>query len=269
MYYSIASAHGLPSLVKDDFVTLEALAAVPGNTPPWLKDIPRQTLDTLRIERFTDRVAQALGDCPVVPSGRLSGPSATSLFNVFSSDLTELQRSITSTDLDTTLRLHLCRIRFSVFELQTARTASTSTAAARTLAATDCYVSCMRFTQAVCSTPRDQISRWPISIAFGWSLACVRKLILFCIRNAKCKQICLIRLLSSEDGRALDMDAALAQITAVFQMANDLNGDKDNLRGRLNQLISFSVRDAHLRRSSQAGMTTTEEPPNVESRMGS
>ncbi|KZP03442.1 hypothetical protein FIBSPDRAFT_700737, partial [Athelia psychrophila] len=197
--YSIASIHGLPSLVRDDYVTVEISSAAPGNMPSWLARIPQKAIDTLRIARLDDRVAQALGDSNRSPSGQLPGPSTTSLFNVFSSELNELERNITSRDPVTMLRWHLCRVRLCSFELQSKPTPLS--AATRALAAMDCYASCMRIAEAACMLPRDEVARWPFSISFGYSIAC----------------ICLIRLLSTEDGRLLDMNAALTQISAVFR----------------------------------------------------
>ncbi|KZP15555.1 hypothetical protein FIBSPDRAFT_1048064 [Athelia psychrophila] len=247
--YSIASIHGLPSLVRDDYVTLEASSAAPGNTPSWLAGIPRKVIDTLRIARLDERAAQALGNSNLSPSGQLSGPSTTSIFSLCSSELNELERNIISRDAATTLRLHLCRMRMCAFELQSIPTPSCTMT--RALAATDCYVSCMRIAEAACTIPRDEVARWPFSLSFGYSIAC----------------ICLIRLLSTEDGRSLDMNAALTQISAVFRLASELNVGEDSLRRRFNQLISFSVKDAQARRTAP---TDSEEDGSsmIHSRMG-
>ena len=177
---SIASIHGLPSLIREDYVSLEASSAVPGNPPSWLSGIPQKVIDTLRIAKLTDRIAQSLGNSIRSPSGTLSGSSTTSLFSVFSSELNELERNIPSGDPVTALRLHLCRIRLCTFELQSMRIPSDTT---RALAATDCYVSCMRITEAACSMPRDEVARWPYSIAFGYPIACVRHFYLFAHRS--------------------------------------------------------------------------------------
>ncbi|KZP15561.1 hypothetical protein FIBSPDRAFT_795390, partial [Athelia psychrophila] len=249
--YSIASIHGLPSLARDDYVTLEASSAAPGNTPPWLAQIPRKVIDTLRIARLDDRVAQALGNSNLSPSGQLSATSTTSLFSVFLAELNELERNITSRDPATTLRLHICRMRMCTFELQSKRTASAGTTT-RALAATDCYVSCMRIAEAACTMPRDEVARWPFSLSFGYSIAC----------------ICLIRLLSTEDGRSLDMNTALTQISAVFRMASEINVNEDRLRRGFNQLVSSSAKDAHARRL-QLGVSGSEDGSSmVHSRMG-
>lgn len=168
---SIAAIQGLPSIARDDYVTLEASAATPGNTPSWLAQIPQKVIDTLRIARLDDRVSQALGNSILSPSGQPSATSTTSLFSVFLSELNELERNIKSRDPATTLRLHLCRMRMCSFELQSKPTPSSTTT--RALAATDCYVSCMRIAEAACTTPRDEIVRWPYSLSFGYSIACV------------------------------------------------------------------------------------------------
>ena len=83
-------------------------------------------------------------------------------------------------------------------------------------------------------------------------------------------QISLIRLLSTEDGRALDMNAALTQISAVFRVASELSVNEDSLRRRFNQLVSFSVQDAHARRL-QLGENNpgSDGPSKIYSRMGS
>ncbi|KZP14161.1 hypothetical protein FIBSPDRAFT_1048936 [Athelia psychrophila] len=250
--YSIALIHGLPSLVRDDYVTLEASSAAFGHTPPWLARIPRKVLDTLRISRLDERVAQALGNSNLSPSGQLSATNTTSLFSVFLSELNELERNVTSRDAATTLRLHICRMRMCTFELQSKRTASSTTT--RALAATDCYVSCMRIAEAVCTMPRNEVARWPFYLSFGYSFAC----------------ICLIRLLSTEDGRSLDMNAGLTQISAVFRVASEINVSEDSLRQRFNQLVSFSVKDAHARRLQLSAPTDSkaDETSVVHSRMG-
>ncbi|KAF7972915.1 hypothetical protein HWV62_16562 [Athelia sp. TMB] len=123
----------------------------------------------------------------------------------------------------------------------------------RALAATDCYVSCMRIMEAACSMPRDEVARWPYSIAFGYPIACIS----------------LIRLLSTEDGRALDMNAALTQISAVFRVASELSVNEDSLRRRFNQLVSFSGQDAQARRL-QLGENNpaSDGPSKIFSRMG-
>lgn len=84
------------------------------------------------------------------------------------------------------------------------------------------------------------------------------------------RQICLIHLLSTEDGRPLDMNAALTQISAVFRVASEINVSEDSLSRRFNQLISISVKDAHTRRL-QLGVPIDSETggeSTVHSRMG-
>ncbi|KZP15556.1 hypothetical protein FIBSPDRAFT_81067 [Athelia psychrophila] len=150
------------------------------------------------------------------------------------------------------LRWHLCRVRLCSFELQSKPTPLS--AATRALAAMDCYASCMRIAEAACTLPRDEVARWPFSISFGYSIAC----------------ICLIRLLSTEDGRLLDMNAALTQISAVFRVASELNVGEDGIRRRFNHLISYSAKDAHTRRLQLGVATDYEENSSskVYSRMG-
>lgn len=80
-------------------------------------------------------------------------------------------------------------------------------------------------------------------------------------------QICLIRLLSTADGVALDMNAALTQISTLFKVASELNIHQDGLHGRFKQVLSFSVRDAHLRRSNP-GEVHDENGLLAQSRMG-
>lgn len=65
------------------------------------------------------------------------------------------------------------------------------------------------------------------------------------------------------------MNAALTQISALFRVASDLklNEGLDSLRERFNQLVSFSVRDAHLRRADGA-QRDWGGVPDVQSRMG-
>ncbi|KAF7967362.1 hypothetical protein HWV62_34645 [Athelia sp. TMB] len=244
--YNVASIQGLPSPVKDDYVTLEACAASPGATPPWLGDIPKHALDALRLARFTDRVAQALGDSSLTTSGRLPGSSTTSLFSLFSSELTELERKIDTDDLNTSIRLHLCRIRLCAFELQTLRTPSNMTT--RTIAAMDCYVGCMRLIGTTCTAPIDDVARWPVTVQFAYTMAC----------------ICLIRLLSTEEGLALDMNAALTQISTVFRMSSQIISKEDELRRSANMLIHFCVCNA----THGKGNKFEDLFPDAQSRMG-
>lgn len=68
------------------------------------------------------------------------------------------------------------------------------------------------------------------------------------------------------------MNAALTQVSALFQAASELNVNEDGLRGRFNHLVSFSVRDAHLRRSKPGApggaRRYVDGVPDVQSRMG-
>ncbi|KZP13264.1 hypothetical protein FIBSPDRAFT_1049503 [Athelia psychrophila] len=244
--YNVASIQGLPSPAKDDYVTLEACAASSRTTPLWLADIPKQVLDSLRIARFTDRVAQALGGSSMAASGQLPGASTTSLFSLFSSELTELERNVNSGDLSTSVRLQMARIRLCAFELQTARTPSNM--ATRTVAAMDCYFNCMRLLETTCTTSIDEVARWPNSLSFGCFISC----------------ICLIRLLATEDGQALDMSAALTQISIFFRMSSEIIIDADELRLKMHLMISFCVREA----THGQGNRFSDLFPNAESRMG-
>lgn len=171
----MARIQGLPPPVRDDYVTLEASAAAtnPSTAPLWLGDIPRQVLDTIRVSRITERFSQVLGDSQLSSSGQLPAPSTTSLFSLFSSELTELERSIDTSDYCIMIRLHLCRIRLCVFELQAPRTALNTSQ--RAMAAMDCYASCMHIAQAVCSMQLKEVARLPVSVAFGHSIACVSR----------------------------------------------------------------------------------------------
>lgn len=178
---SIASRHGVPSLVKDDYVSLSAsnCCTLP-NRPAWLSLIPRLAIDALRIARFTDRVASTLGHAPSVPSGKLPYASTAPLFSVFNAELGELDRSVgvgDDSDEQTKLRLHFCRIKLCVFMLQSVDEDGSSAGTGkgqRALAATDCYVSSMRLIKAACTAPCAEVARWPRSVAFGYSIACVR-----------------------------------------------------------------------------------------------
>ncbi|KZP19885.1 hypothetical protein FIBSPDRAFT_742997, partial [Athelia psychrophila] len=232
-------------------VSLASSAAF-GHTPSWLARIPRKVLDTLRISRLDQCVAQALGNLKLSPSGQLPATNTTSLFSVFLSELNDLKRNVTSRDAATTLQLHICRKRMRTFELQSKRAASSATT--RALAATDYYVSFMRIAEAACTIPRDEVARWPFYISLKYSFAC----------------ICLIRLLSTEDGRSLDMNAALTQNSAVFRVASEINVSEDSLRRRFDHLISFSVKDAHARRLQLSAPidSRTDETSVVHSRMG-
>ncbi|KZP13268.1 hypothetical protein FIBSPDRAFT_1049507 [Athelia psychrophila] len=248
--YNISCIQGLPPPVRDDYVTLEACTGgVDSSTaPPWLSNIPRQVFDTLRISRLTERFSQALGDSSLSPSGQLPSPSTTSLFSLFSSELTELERSVDTSDYCTLTRLHLCRIRMCAFELQAQRTPSNT--AQRAMAATDCYVSCMRLAEAACSMPLEEVARLPVSVSFGHAIAC----------------ICLIRLLSMEDGQALDMNTALTQISAVYRVTSQVTEreDEDELKRNFILLISFCVRHVH----QDTTTAEAESLPCAESRMG-
>lgn len=66
------------------------------------------------------------------------------------------------------------------------------------------------------------------------------------------------------------MNAALTQISAVFRVASEINVNEDSLRRRFNQLVGFSVKDAHARRL-QLGLpinSEADETSLVHSRMG-
>lgn len=68
------------------------------------------------------------------------------------------------------------------------------------------------------------------------------------------------------------MNAALTQVSALFRAASELNLNEDGLRVRFNHLVSFSVRDAHLRRAKPGEPDGTQRYgdglPDVQSRMG-
>ncbi|KZP11726.1 hypothetical protein FIBSPDRAFT_962002 [Athelia psychrophila] len=119
--YSIASIHGIPSLLKDDYVTLSASNRASASPPAWLAQIPRRAIDALRIARLTDRIACTLGHAASTPSGQLPAESTAPLFSVFNAELGELDRGLGGgSEAHTTLRLHLCRIRLCAFMLQSA-----------------------------------------------------------------------------------------------------------------------------------------------------
>ena len=63
------------------------------------------------------------------------------------------------------------------------------------------------------------------------------------------------------------MGAALTQVSAVFGVTSALNVRDDSLRGRINELVSFSVRNAHLRHG-EPEVAKGDRVPDVQSRMG-
>ncbi|KAF7973110.1 hypothetical protein HWV62_16224 [Athelia sp. TMB] len=260
--HSVASCHGIPSLLKDDHVTL-SVSALPLSpspvtpTPGWLSHLTPLSILALRIARLTDRIAATLGHSTTAPSGQLAAESTTPLYTAFSAELGELERNATLGGAGmeagglTAPRLHLCRIRLCAFMLQTPAREGEGGGVQRVGAATDCYVSCMRLAEAACTVPQDEVARWPLSVSFGYPVAC----------------ICLIRLLSLPEGAALDMGAALTQVSSVFRVASALNVREDSLRGRINELVSFSVRNAHLRHG-EPEVAKGDKVPDVQSRMG-
>ena len=71
-----------------------------------------------------------------------------------------------------------------------------------------------------------------------------------------------MRLLSTPEGQALDMGAALTQVSAVYRVASAVgDGDGDELRRNFALLISFCVRHAQ-------HMSDDDAFPRAESRMG-
>lgn len=68
------------------------------------------------------------------------------------------------------------------------------------------------------------------------------------------------------------MNAALTQVSVLSRAANELSRDEDGLRGRFNHLVSFSVRDAHLRRTKPGmpggSQSYVDGLPDHQSRMG-
>ncbi|KAF7973101.1 hypothetical protein HWV62_16206 [Athelia sp. TMB] len=248
--HSIACNQGLPPPISDDYVALEASA--PGPPPPWLGDVPRQALDALRIARLTARFTAALGCSPLSASGALPAPGAPALFSLFSAELAQLERSVDTGVHGTMMRLHLCRMRLCAFALQTPP--GPGTAEQRVLATTDCYVSGMRLAEAACAMPLEEAARLPVSVAFGYSMAC--------LTTDGWAQICLVRLLSTPEGQALDMGAALTQVSAVYRVAAAVgDGDGDELRRNFALLISFCVRHAQ-------HLSADDAFPRAESRMG-
>ena len=185
---SVASCHGIPSLLKDDHVTL-SVSALPLSpspvtpTPAWLNHLTPLSILALRIARLTDRIASTLGHSTITPSGQLVAESTAPLYTAFSTELGELERSATLGGAGmeagglTAPRLHLCRIRLCVFMLQTPTREGEGGGVQRVGAATDCYVSCMRLAEAACTVPQDEVARWPLSVSFGYPVACVRSLL--------------------------------------------------------------------------------------------
>lgn len=182
-FISIASCYGIPSLVKDDYVTLSASSCTPGNAPPWLARVPRRAIDALRISRLTDRIASTLGHTASTPSGQLPVASTAPLFSVFTAELGELERNIGQmageADMLTMQRVHLCRIRLCAFMLQSGCAGEDhgDGSGQRALSTTDCYVSCIRLIETACTAPRAEVARWPMSVSFGYPAACVRRAI--------------------------------------------------------------------------------------------
>lgn len=77
-------------------------------------------------------------------------------------------------------------------------------------------------------------------------------------------QICLIRLLSMEEGQALDTNMALTQISAVYRMASLVNEGLDEVKRNFVTLINFCVRHTH----PSPANADADSLPKAESRMG-
>lgn len=77
-------------------------------------------------------------------------------------------------------------------------------------------------------------------------------------------QVCLIRLLGTEDGQALDMNAALTQISIFFRMSSEITKGADEQSQKMHLMISFCVRNA----THGQGNRYSDLCPNSESRMG-
>ena len=166
---SVAVDHGYPSQIHDDWVNTNAATSAPTNYP----SLPPRLVQLLRLARFSDRVARALGGCTDTASGVPSPATSSALLRSFSSELTDLERSLGSVGEDISLVALLTRVRLCAYGLQMDSGPQTNVGA-RSQFASECYVGCVRTLDIVLRADPVVLGKWPQSLLWGFGQACVR-----------------------------------------------------------------------------------------------
>lgn len=237
--YHLACDNGCPSGLKDDWITVEVCSP----TSPLSSDIPATVLQSLRLARFSDRVASALGGSIDTPSGVPASNGSGILLKLFSQELSDLERSFGPLGDDITVLALYTRVRLSAFALQMPASSSSS-ASATSAMAVDCYICCMRILDLTLTTDTDVLARWPRPLVYAVGISCVT----------------LLMIVTGPDARKFDVPAGLSRISDFYRITHLLTTSEGDMPSRFAHHLGYAARDAHDRianRTAKAAYETT------------
>lgn len=151
---------GMPSQIHDDWVSVQACAAVGmSERPAWLAGIPDTSLQSLCITRQAGQVAQILGGSIHSPSGQLEGLSTHAIWSNLNTQLDDLQQRLVNMPTHLSVLMHMARYRLSCFGLQIVNNPT-----ARPQIVVQLYTSCVRAFELAESRENGDWKWWPRSI---------------------------------------------------------------------------------------------------------
>ncbi|RXK37324.1 hypothetical protein M231_05390 [Tremella mesenterica] len=245
----MANDIGVPAMIREDWVTVQAAAVMGKTKPDWLVDVPDTVLQALCIARHVDKAADLLGNSCTTPTGQLEGPAAQIVWAALDREWADFELSVGSLPPHLDFCMHMTRVRLSCYGLQIG-----TSGAYRSNIASQLYASSIRALEIVGNQDQGKMFYWPRSASSG----------------IKPAALVLLHLIASEDGRDLEIGPALAAVTKAYRALITLSVHGNDKHSRSSKLVAFTSKDAQARRR-EGRLYGSKHPDNfaeIRSRMG-